>query len=47
MTLWINISQKSIAKSLKESELMEDIDELNKQISQLEAMNESLKHKPL
>ena len=34
------------SKSLKESELMEDIDELNKQISQLEAMNESLKHKP-
>ncbi|MCG2389709.1 LXG domain-containing protein [Staphylococcus epidermidis] len=33
------------SQSLKESELLEDIEELNKQISQLEAMNASLKHK--
>ncbi|MDS3947836.1 T7SS effector LXG polymorphic toxin [Staphylococcus epidermidis] len=33
------------SQSLKESELIQDIEELEKQVSQLEAMNASLKHK--
>ena len=35
------------SQSLKESELEEDIRELEKQISQLEEMNASLSHKSL